>query len=132
MEAEINRNKIMKNFKSFSDDPFNVNILQVWKTMDRLWPKVGATKPAAKKNHKGRIVSAPTELKKLLSKEYKERLRTRPVRPDLEHLKIRRKRIFNMKLKLAKANHSSFWKMLDLDLKKNKCRDHEGLINEIF
>ena len=136
-EAELNRNHIMKHFKRFSEDPFKVNLGQVWKTMDRIWPKVGVTKPTAKKNHKGRVVSAPTEIKKLLAKEYKERLRTRPAKPGFEHLRGRRKRICNMKLKLAEANHSSLWTMADLekalkDLKINKCRDHEGLINEIF
>ena len=42
-----------------------------------------------------------------------------------------------MKLKLAEARKSSPWKMYDLEnalsnLKKNKSRDHEGLVNEIF
>ena len=105
--------------------------------MNKLWSKFGVTKPTAKKNHKGRIVSEPNEIKKLLSKEYKERLRNRPTRPDFSHLKGRRKRIFQMKLKLAEANHSCLWTMKDLktalkDLKTNKARDHEGLVNDIF
>ena len=105
--------------------------------MNKLWSKFGVTKPTAKKNHKGRIVSEPNEIKKLLSKEYKERLRNRPTRPDFSHLKGRRKRIFQMKLKLAEANHSRLWTMKDLetalkDLKTNKARDHEGLVNDIF
>ena len=42
-----------------------------------------------------------------------------------------------MKLKLAEANHSRLWTMKDLetalkDLKTNKARDHEGLVNDIF
>ena len=42
-----------------------------------------------------------------------------------------------MKLKLAEDNHSTLWEMKHLesalaDLKKNKSRDHEGYINEIF
>ena len=42
-----------------------------------------------------------------------------------------------MKLKLAARKHSSPWSMSDLekalkDLKKNKSRDPEGLINELF
>ena len=41
--------------------------------MGKLWPKVGPTLLAAKKNHAGRIVSEQTELKTLLAKEYKER-----------------------------------------------------------
>ena len=59
------------------------------------------------------------------------------IRPDFSHLKGRRKRIFQMKLKLAEANHSRLWTMKDLetalkDLKTNKARDHEGLVNDIF
>ena len=42
-----------------------------------------------------------------------------------------------MKLKLAGSRSSDPWNMSDLDwalsdLKTNKSRDHEGLINEIF
>ena len=42
-----------------------------------------------------------------------------------------------MKLKLAEANISKLWTMSDLDtaladLKDNKSRDNDGLINELF
>ena len=42
-----------------------------------------------------------------------------------------------MKLKLAEASHSRLWTMKDLetalkDLKTNKARDHEGLVDDIF
>ena len=90
-ESEINRNKIMENFKSFSDNPENINLGQVWQTMKKLWPKYGATVPSAKKDHNGKIVTAPSKLKKLQAKEYKERLRTRPVRPDLDLLEERKR-----------------------------------------
>ena len=136
-EAELKRNQIVKQFKSLSEDPENVNLNQVWKTLNRLCPRVGGTLPTAKKNHKGRIVSAPGELKKLLAKEYKERLRSRPSRPDLYGLSRRRRRIFRLKLKLAEENTTSSWTMDDLetalqDLKPNKSRDPEGLVNELF
>ena len=137
MEAESNRNIIHQQFQNYSEDPENVNLQQVWKTMSKLWPKVGATLPTAKKNHAGRIISEPNELKQLLTKEYKERLRERPVMPDLGNLKLRKSRIFKMKLMLAEANFSDLWTMSDLenalaDLKDNKSRDNDGLINEIF
>jgi hypothetical protein len=59
------------------------------------------------------------------------------VRPDLCSLKLRKSKIFKMKLKSAEANFSDLWKMSDLenalaDLKDNKSRDNDGLINEIF
>ena len=93
--------------------------------------------PTAKKNHRGKIVSGPHELKKLLAKEYKERLRSRPVRPDLLEFEGRKKMIFKMKMKLAESTKSPEWTMSDLDralrdLKRNKSRDNEGFINELF
>ena len=52
-------------------------------------------------------------------------------------MRKRKNIIFKMKMKLAKSNPSPVWKMSDLDkalrnLKNNKSRDSEGLINEIF
>ena len=127
----------MKHFKSFSDNPDKLNLGQVWKTMNKLWPKCGESLPTAKKDHKGRIVSAPNELKRLYAKEFKERLRTRKMRPDLKHLEKRKKRIFLMKLKLAGSTTSAPWNMFDLDralrdLKNNRSRDPDGFLNEIF
>ena len=89
------------------------------------------TLPAAKRSHDGKLVSEPTELKKLLAKEYRERLRTRPVRPDLKQLENRKTIIFEMKMKLAESKSSTLWTILDLeealaDLKNNKSRDNEG------
>ena len=127
----------MEQYQNISKNPENVNLSQVWKKMDKLWPKCGNSLPTAKKNHAGRIISAPNELKSLLAKEYKERLRTRPLRPDLKQLKKGKKRIFLMKLKLAESNKSKPWTLSDLDkalgaLKNNKSRDPEGFLNEIF
>ena len=75
--------------------------------------------------------------KSKLAKEYKNRLRSRPTRPDLKNMKSMKKKIFNMKMKLAKGKRSSSWEMVDLekalsDLKNEKSRDFEGYINEIF
>ena len=137
IEAEMNRNKIVKNFQELSQNPENVNLGKVWKCLNKIWPKYANSLPTAKMNYDGRLISSPKELKKLLAKEYKERLRTRPLRSDMSHLKIKKKRIFQMKLKLAEKNKSKLWTMADLelalrDLKTNKSRDPEGFINEIF
>ena len=115
LEAEINHNLIKEHFEKYKEDPEKVNLQQVWKTMGKLWPKAGTSLPTAKKNHAGKLVSEPKELKKLLAKEYKQRLRVRPVRPDFEQLEIRKERIFNMKLKLAEANSSILWTLGDLE-----------------
>ena len=137
MEADENRKKLMDNFQQFSDNPENVNVSKMWKLLKKLWPKNGNSSPTAKMNHLGKIVSGPKELKLLLAKEYKERLRTRPVRPDLRSMKVRKNRLFRLKLKLATAAESPDWTIENLDqvlarLKNNKSRDHDGYINEIF
>ena len=137
LEAEDNRNKLVEKFQYFSDNPENLNMSQMWKLLKKIWPKVGISLPTAKRNHMGKIVSGARELKILLAKEYKERLRTRPVRPDLKQLKVRKNRIFQIKMRLAEGRKSPDWTMLDLEnalarLKNNKSRDYDGLINEIF
>ena len=33
IEAEENRNKIVKNFKQYSDNPENINMQQMWRTL---------------------------------------------------------------------------------------------------
>ena len=91
LEAEENRNKIFKNFSSFTENPDSVNMQQMWKLLKNLWPKTNPTLPTVKRNHRGKIVSGPTEIKKLLAKEYKDRLRTRPIRPDFLKIKKRKK-----------------------------------------
>ena len=105
--------------------------------MKKLWPKHGNNLITAKKNHKGKLVSGAREIKTLLAKEYRERLRSRPVRPDLKLMKKRKKRIFQMKMKLAVSRDSPDWSMDNLEaalskLKNNKSRDYEGYITEIF
>ena len=64
---------IKEHFEKFKDDPEKVNIQEIWKTMSKLWPKCGINVPTAKINHVGKMVSAPSELKALLAKEYREK-----------------------------------------------------------
>ena len=72
-----------------------------------------------------------------MAKEYKERLRSRPIRPDLGNIERRREIIFDLKMRLAESTESPPWTISSLetalnDLKRNKSRDNDGLINEIF
>ena len=71
------------------------------------------------------------EIKKMLAKEYKDRLRLRPFRPDMKHLKKRKRKIFKLKMKLANSRKSPEWTMDHLEaalsrLKSNKSRDSDG------
>ena len=92
---------IMEKFKKFSDNPEAINLQEMWKVLKSISPKFKSTVPIAKKNHKGDLVSNPKEISKLLEKEYKQRLRSRPMRPDLGDIKERKNDIFKMQFKLA-------------------------------
>ena len=137
IKAKLNRNKIMKNFESLAVNPENINLQQVWKSMKKIWPKIEPKLPVGKKNHRGVLVTDSHQLKQLFSREYRERLRERPLRPDFKKMGDRKKKIFQGKLKIASCNKSELWNMGDLEkalkaLKNNRSRDPDGLINEIF
>ena len=137
LEAVENRNIIIRNFKTLSEDPEKVDQNKMWKTMRKIWPKFGSNLPTAKKNHNGKIVTDPQALKMLLAKEYTERLRTRPIRNDFSENEKYKNMIFDIKMKIASLTKSPDWSILDLeqalkDLKTKKSRDFEGLLNEIF
>ena len=105
--------------------------------MNKLWPKVEPKLPTGKKNYSGVVITESSQIKELLAREYKERLRERPIRPDLENLEKRKKILFQSKIKVASRNKSKLWDMSGMDkalkdLKSNRSRDPEGLINEIF
>ena len=109
----------------------------MWKMMKKLWPKTGNNLPTAKKNHQGRVITGPKEIKVLLAKEYKKRLRSRPIRPDFLEIDNIKEDIFILKMKMASSSESPDWTLSDLkralcDLKRNKSRYNDGLINEIF
>ena len=53
-------------------------------------------------NFLGKLVSEPKEIKELLRKEYTQRLRTRPVRPDFGDLEFRKKGYFQAPIKTCK------------------------------
>ena len=136
-EAEENREILIKNFKPLADNPERINLKEMWKLNSKLWPKNSICLPVAKKNFKGKLLSSPKDIKNLLSLEYKNRLRSRPLRPDLNDITKNKKKIFKMKMALANFRTSDPWKMEDLNkalnnLKTKKARDSEGFLNEIF
>ena len=136
IEREENRKQILHNFKYFSENPEKIEMSKMWKLFKKIWPKYDS-QSTAKKNHKGEIISNPSALKVLLANEYKERLRKRPMKQEMRPLMTAKKKIFNMKIKLARNNKSPDWSLKDLEkaldnLKSNKSRDFEGFSNEIF
>ena len=136
-EAEEVYNKIVNQFKDIGDNSEQINLQQMWKLFNRMWPKHTGSKPVAKRNLKGKIVTSHKYIKTLLAREYKDRLRGRPTRPDLKSMKIRKDKIIQLNMKLAKMKKTPDWTMEQLEcalsrLKNNKSRDPHGYISEIF
>ena len=115
----------------------SVCVSEMWKTKKSLWPKKSNYIPIGKINHEGKLLTGPEDIKKLLEKEYSERLRPRPTHPHLRHLDKIKLEAFEIKLKEAKLKKSDDWTMLEIDnvlknIKKNKSRDPDGLSRSIF
>ena len=136
-EAKENRDKILNQFSYFNKNPEKIDRQKMWKKLKNVCPKLKPTLPSAKRNFKGKIVSSQQDIKNVLAAEYKNRLRTRPLRQDLKMVGNLKSEIFEMKMKLAKMKKTKEWSENDLeialkDLKNNKSRDFQGYANEIF
>ena len=134
--AEEGRSKAYQ-FKKFCCQNGSVNQSEMGKLKKKLWPKRKESIQTGKINHQGKLITRPEDLKKLLEKEYSERLRPRPYNPSIKDLEMVKKEVFETKLKEAIANKSPDWNMEELDrvlkdINQNKSRDPAGLNRIIF
>ena len=138
--ATILHNKAKCNafkFRKFCDKASSFPVQLMWKLKKRLWPKKKSTLPVAKWNQVKKLVSSPREIKAALFQEYKERLRTRKIRPDFQEQKKMDIELVNLKLIEARLNKSSPFLLTELekalnDLNQGRARDPEGLCAELF
>ena len=66
-----------------------------------------------------------------------ERLQKRPIQPGLEKLEKSKIKLSRLRLKRASRTKTTPWNMKEMDIairymKNKKCRDPDGLINEIL
>ena len=135
--AVDNRNKVMDNFQKLANTDGSTNINGMWKMKKRIFPKNPPSLPTAKKDSKGNLISSHDELKKLYLKTYENRLRHRPMVPEMEELKLLKETLCSKRLEMSSLTKSSPWTGKDLDkvlskLKNGKARDPHQLIREIF
>ena len=78
----------------------------MWKLKKKHCPKKKCALPVAKLNHKGKMISSPSDLRNLLIKEYKERLRTRPCNPKMKGMENIRNKVIKKKPKVARMNNT--------------------------
>ena len=109
----------------------------LWSLKKKINPKIKQTLPTGKKNIEGCVVTNPEELKELYLQTFLHRLRERPIKEGFEKLMEIKEELFMLILEAAKLNKRKPWNMNDLEaalasLKKEKLRDADGLINELF
>ena len=105
--------------------------------LKRKFPKNSPAVPVGKKDSKEKIITNHEQLKHLYLKTYMQRMRNRPMKENLEHMKIMKNKLFESRIELANENKTQPWKMIHLEavlkaLKKNKSRDPNGWVNELF
>ena len=111
IEEKIGQETINENYKSILettknlDDGQDLNVLErqkLWKMLKHKFPKNLNGVPAAKKDKDGNIITEHKELKHLYLKTYAQRLRNRPIKQNLEHIK-RLKEVYFMGLMAKKV-----------------------------
>ena len=110
---------------------------RLWTLLKRKFPKINSSFPVGKKDRKGNLITNHEGLKKFYFKTYINRLRNRPMKDGFEELKELKDILFKLRLKLCKKQKSKPWDMKDLEaaqkeLKKDKSRDPNGWLNELF
>ena len=138
--TEDYQKELMETLRELGQSEHSVNgdkRKQIWKLLKKNYPKILTAVPVGKKDGKGNIITNHEGLKKLYLQTYVNRLRNRPIKPDLEEMMKLKTELFELRLQLSKKEKSQPWTMEDLNralksLKKDKARDPNGLINELF
>ena len=110
---------------------------ELWKMLKNKVPKNSPPFPVGKKDMFGNMITNYEGLKNIYLNTYIQRLRNRPIKPELEAIKKLKEELFNLRFDLAKLNKSALWTMEDLEevlskLKEGKARDPNGWTNELF
>ena len=136
MSANYNAAVVREFTKSIESESGNFSQLGMWKLKNALCPKQ-SDPPMAKRDKNGTLITSPQLLKNLFLETYKDRLRPREIKSELEDLFCLKSELWDLRLKELEAVKSKLWTIEDLDrvlksLKTNKTRDPQGLINELF
>ena len=129
--------KVQETLGHIKGDDGGINTNGLWKAKNNLIPKDKLHNPVALFDKKGNLITNPEGIKQLCLEEMVERLRHRKIKPDLIQLQHLKEKLCKKRLELAEHKKSEPWTHKQLDkvlssLKNGKCRDPEGLINELF
>ena len=130
-------NLIRETLEDIDGEDGRINGNGVWKATRRIFPKHKENTPVAFNDKQGNLITGYEAIKKFALESMVERLRKRPMQPGLEKLEISKIKLSRLRLKRASRTKTTPWNMKEMDIairsmKNKKCRDPDGLINEIL
>ena len=145
IEDDIGEEVMNENYKDIAEQvqEFGVENMngsgrkKVWDLLKKKFPKFSNAVPVGKKDSKGNLITNHEQLKELYLKTYRQRMRNRPIKENLQDLKELKSELFEVRLDISKQNKSKKWKMVHLEtalkaLKAGKARDPNGWVYELF
>ena len=116
-----------------------INNIGAWRQLNKADPyrKKLQLMPTAFKDKFGNLITNHESIKEHCLSDILKRLRKRPIHPELVTLGQRKLVLSNMRLKKARKRKTKPWTLKEMEkaitsLKNKKCRDAQGLINEIL
>ena len=134
---QMNTHHMLSQLSSGSNYVTTHNTIGCWSLVRKPRQKYLPTVPVGKLNSQGKMVTDQEGLKKLYLETFLWRLRDRPIRPDLVDIQEVKTKLFETILESCTKKRTQPWTLKELEkvlnsLKKEKCRDPNGLINELF
>ena len=115
--AEENRNKVIENFQQMSNPDGAMNTNGMWKLTKKMFPKNRETLPFAKKDFDGHLITSQNGLKSLYIETFVHRLRDRPIKDNLKHLRTLKEELCAERITFCKLVNRTVMAHLTLDWK---------------
>ena len=114
-----------------------INSGKLWNLKKEIFPKNRDPPTAMIDPESGNLLTSEDKIEEAAVRVYEERLKNKPMKDDLKHVKDAKEMLCEKILKLASLRKTPPWTMKDLEkvlknLKKQKSRDPYGLANDIF
>ena len=128
---------IKEEIENIKYDEGGINSGSLWKLKNKLNRKYHQDGPTAMKDEFGNLLTNKKEILDATVKHFKNVLRNRPIKDDLQNHQTEREELATKKIELASKSITPDWNMEELEvvlkyLKKNKSKDALGYINKLF
>ena len=130
-------NLVRETLGGITGEDGNINDNGLWKKTRKIFPKNKDQIPIALEDKRGNLITNYNAIKKLALEDIVERLRQRPMHPNLRSLEKAKTKLARLRLRIVKRRKSTHWEMKTMEkairsMKNNKSRDASGLINELL